>query len=323
MYFKKTIFVVFFLVIFGFLFNLNTPAAKAMTSAEIQALIQQLQAQIVALQKQLTETQGTEAVWCHNFSVNLKIGDTGSEVGNLVTALKKEGFEIDDLGQTDLVNTTLDESIASAISGLQQKYAGEILKPLGLQYGTGYLGKSTRTKLNKLYGCDIKPSPIATPTPACNVFLTCETGYTPYNVGEKDNQGCPIIKCITVPTPVPIPSVPIPIISEQVKCLFYESKSKQECYSSNGNSCSGIEGCVVDIKGPKSERITWKSSCGGYAYTTIDGNNEYAEFKCVVSTIPIPTISIPKPPPRSPFPPSPSPPLIYHRQLLKSAARLI
>lgn len=163
---------------------------------------------------------------------------------------------------------------------------------MGLRYGTGFLGKSTRAKLNKLYSCGVK-SAVPAPITVCNIFLTCEGGYTSYNTGEKDSQGCPIIKCVSTPTPV-IPSVPttIPTVSEQVKCLFHEATSKQECYSSNGDSCNGIEGCVVDVKGPKGERITWKSTCGGYAYTTIDGQNEYAEFKCVTSTTPIPTTPI-------------------------------
>ncbi|MBI1935507.1 hypothetical protein HYS31_03625 [Candidatus Woesearchaeota archaeon] len=68
-------------------------------------------------------------------------------------------------------------------------------------------------------------------------------------------------------------------IKEQVKCVFQNSVSKQECYSEKG-SCTGVGTCVVDVKGKKGEQVTWKSSCGGYAYTTIDGTNEHAYFSC-------------------------------------------
>ena len=67
---------------------------------------------------------------------------------------------------------------------------------------------------------------------------------------------------------------------EQVKCVFDDSKTTQECYSDKGFGCKGTETCVVDVSGNKGEQITWKSSCGGYAYTTIDGVDEYAKFDC-------------------------------------------
>ena len=74
-------------------------------------------------------------------------------------------------------------------------------------------------------------------------------------------------------------------ISEQVKCVFQGSSTTQKCYSNyqtlDGTGfCSGIGTCVTTVSGNKGEQITWKSSCGGYAYTTIDGQNEYAYFNC-------------------------------------------
>jgi len=75
-----------------------------------------------------------------------------------------------------------------------------------------------------------------------------------------------------------------PTIKEQVKCLFASAKDAQKCYSDDGFGCSGIEACVADVYGEKGKTQTWKSSCGGYAYTTIDGNNEYAKFDCSSAT---------------------------------------
>jgi len=75
-----------------------------------------------------------------------------------------------------------------------------------------------------------------------------------------------------------------PLITEQVKCVFKNSEEEQECYlAAQGNTdmrCKGKETCIVEVKGYEGEKLTWKSSCGGYAYTKMDGENEYAEFDC-------------------------------------------
>jgi len=159
MSFKKIIFFVSFLAIFGFLFNLNAPIAKAMTAAEIQSLIQQLQTQIASLQQQLAQIQGTTVtVWCHTFNVNLKYGDAGKEIEALQIALEKEGL------YTKGTNPPhFDESLASAVVGFQEKYSAEVLAPLCLKHGTGFVGPSTRAKLNKIYGCAVVP-PLTTPS---------------------------------------------------------------------------------------------------------------------------------------------------------------
>ena len=68
-------------------------------------------------------------------------------------------------------------------------------------------------------------------------------------------------------------------VKEQVKCVFKDSTATQVC-SSNKGSCKGVGSCVVTVRGKKGEQVTWKSSCGGYAYTTMDGQNDVAEFKC-------------------------------------------
>lgn len=258
----------------GFAFTVR---AAGLTQAQIDAVVALLQsfgveqATINNIQTTLggTPSSVVPVIWCHNFNMNLGVGSGGDDACALRIALQREGFEIRDN------SCRFGEEMASAVSGFQQKYVDEILKPLGLQYGTGYLGKSTRTKLNNLYGCGAKPLP-SIPTPTCEVLLTCETGYRPYNTGSKDSQSCPIIKCVPLPKPVPVPVT----VSEQVKCLFHNSTSMQECYSSAGVGCKGVDACIIDVKGAKGEQITWKSSCGGYAYTTMDENNEYAEFKC-------------------------------------------
>ena len=72
-------------------------------------------------------------------------------------------------------------------------------------------------------------------------------------------------------------------ISEKVFCSFMNSQKEQKCYTSFVNgiaTCSGIGNCPAEVKGYKGEQITWKSTCGGYQYTTMDGNDEKIEFDC-------------------------------------------
>ena len=144
---KKIIFVITFLAVFGFIFNFGTPDAKAMTVAEIRALIAQLQQQIAQLQQQLTKITGEEEVWCHDFHLNLKYGMGGTEVKALQTALEKEGF------YKRTITSDFDEYTASCVVGFQEKYKEDVLAPWGLEHGTGYVGPTTRAKLNKLCGC--------------------------------------------------------------------------------------------------------------------------------------------------------------------------
>ena len=151
MNFKKIIFIVSFLTIFSLFFGFNLPSARAITAEEIKAIINQLQKQISQLQQQLAEIEGRPEVWCHDFKVNLKIDMGGVEVRAFQTALQKEGFYKRE------ISGHFDEYTASAAVGFQEKYKEEVLKPWGLEYGTGYVGNTTRVKLNEIYGCGVIP----------------------------------------------------------------------------------------------------------------------------------------------------------------------
>ncbi|HXK31964.1 MAG TPA: peptidoglycan-binding protein, partial [Candidatus Paceibacterota bacterium] len=110
--------------------------------------IQQIMAQIAQLQEQLALLTGTPVSWCHTFTTNLAIGVSGPEVEALQSALEKQG-----LYRKGTKSSYFDESLASAVVGFQQKYSSEILTPWRLRYGTGFVGNTTRIKLNALYGC--------------------------------------------------------------------------------------------------------------------------------------------------------------------------
>ena len=165
--------------------------SSADTIADLQAQISALLAQIQNLQQQLAQLQGQPATWCHDFNTNLTIGSSGSEVEALRTALEKEGFKIG--------SGNFDESMASLVSGFQQKYKDEVLAPWNLQYGTGFAGSTTRAKLNKLYGCGITPPSI------CKIaMITCAPGYRSVCPTGLDAQGCPLpCGCVLITTNQP------------------------------------------------------------------------------------------------------------------------
>lgn len=139
-----------FLAVFFLLLSL-TPAVKAITADEIMAQIAQLQAQIQALQQQLFQLEAQP--WCHNFNVKLGYANRGDEVKQLQTALQKQGF------YNGAIDGIYGDSVASAVTGFQQKYQSNILAPWGLKYGTGYAGRTTIAKLNTLYGCSVVQQP--------------------------------------------------------------------------------------------------------------------------------------------------------------------
>jgi hypothetical protein len=140
---------------------------RAATIEELTALINSLKAQLQQLESQLSQAQQGTTAWCHDFNVNLKMGDSGYEVSNLYSALFKNGLVEE---RSSNFTNNFDEYVASAVSGFQEKYRDEILTPVGLKHGTGFVGKLTRAKLNKLYGCggNAIPNPAPTPKPvAC------------------------------------------------------------------------------------------------------------------------------------------------------------
>lgn len=121
--------------------NTSTSAVIAQLMAQIESLLQQ----IAQLQKQ----EANRIDWCYDFDSNLGTASTNTtDIMNLHTALGKEGISY---GSDDI--TKYGSGTAVAVAQFQKKYASEILYKFGLTNGTGYFGKSTREKLNKLYGC--------------------------------------------------------------------------------------------------------------------------------------------------------------------------
>ncbi|MCR4327999.1 MAG: PKD domain-containing protein [Patescibacteria group bacterium] len=144
----------------------------------LQSQVRELLAEIQAMQQKLDSFQnGTQAsssnenesavdsserLACSEFRVNLGIGSSGAEVFAVQTALKNEGLLTDNqvTGQFD------ERTTASAVTSFQEKYASEILHSYNIRSGTGYVGPTTRAKLNALYGCNAQRPVSQTPPPA-------------------------------------------------------------------------------------------------------------------------------------------------------------
>jgi hypothetical protein len=114
--------------------------------------IEDLISQIANLQSQIAALSGggSSVSSCSKLENNLYYGITNNaEVRCLQQFLKSQGQDIYPEG---LVTGNFLGLTSSAVIRFQEKYASEILAPLGLQSGTGYVGSLTRAKINSLIG---------------------------------------------------------------------------------------------------------------------------------------------------------------------------
>lgn len=124
-----------------------------------EELINKLLAQIDFLKKEIAKIQAQiyailgqkgEQIYCQKFEENLYYGMRNDEkVKCLQEFLKSQGSEIYPEG---LVTGNFLSLTKTAVIRFQEKYTAEILVPLGLEKGTGFVGPSTRAKLNELLG---------------------------------------------------------------------------------------------------------------------------------------------------------------------------
>jgi peptidoglycan hydrolase-like protein with peptidoglycan-binding domain len=125
----------------------GSPAlVRADSVSDLQAQIKALYAQISALQEKLQSAQQTTG-YCFTVTKDLKVGDQGDAVKNLQQALNKLGYF------NGAIDGIYGELTASALTGFQEGYRSEILTPIGMSHGSGYLGNRTRQVLARLYPC--------------------------------------------------------------------------------------------------------------------------------------------------------------------------
>ncbi len=126
----------------------------------------------------------TASPLCYTFTKNLGEGRPISSADSqaLTVALINAG-----VWNQESPITTYNDTVASAVSGFQEKYSAQILTPNGLSYGTGFVGASTRAELNSLYGECSNPAQPAQPISSTQ----CPAGYTCTPVNQNPAPVCP------------------------------------------------------------------------------------------------------------------------------------
>jgi len=129
-----------------------------MTIDEIQGKIAQIMAQIKVLQEQLVEAKAAEKIsgcTINFFDRNLKQGMSGSDVKCLQIILNSDAdtkIVASGVGSSSNETTYFGALTKSAVVKFQGKYASEILAAWGLTSGNGFIGQTTRAKLNEILG---------------------------------------------------------------------------------------------------------------------------------------------------------------------------
>ena len=255
-------FIVRWLLVATVAFVISPFAVKADTISDLQAqmaqllqMVSDLQAKLAAQSGNTPSTNASPVAWCHTFNQSLRVGNgqtinsgpTGLEndISALYLALGKYEslFNYDTLAQpgsagSSLRTTYFDEQLASYVSKFQEKYASEILTPNGLSNGTGFVGASTRAKLNRLYGCN--PStpyePPVSPVVCTMDAQQCSDGSYTYRVPPN----CAFKAC-------PGSSVTLPV----------DLKVDTQ-YDSNSYNSSGFVRASIGSNSQNSRAVKWK-----------------------------------------------------------------
>ncbi len=179
--------------------------AQTQSVASMQEELQQLLAEVNALEAQIAAQGVSAPSWCYTFDANLSIGMSGTAVTALQTALQKDGESV-------AANGTFDDQTAAAVTSFQEKYARAILAPYNLSNGTGYAGKSTRAELNSLFGCGRTNAPLIPVQPVGPepvqplVYGTSSTVTPPVPCPASGGCGNAPIIIATGTLPVPCPA---------------------------------------------------------------------------------------------------------------------
>jgi hypothetical protein len=137
--------------------TLEKPISQ-MTTAELQTKINEFLTainQLKALLAKLKEVPTVTGCTITSFNRNLKQGDIGGDVKCLQIILNSSidtQVVTTGVGSPGRETTYFGPLTKEAVIKFQEKYASKVLAPVGLTTGTGFVGSSTRAKLNTLLG---------------------------------------------------------------------------------------------------------------------------------------------------------------------------
>jgi len=153
--------------------------AQGATVEELLAQITALQAQLTALQVQLAELQGetptVTGCTITSFDRNLKQGMSGDDVKCLQIVLNTATdtqLAASGVGSSGNETSYFGPLTKAAVIKFQEKYASEVLASWGLTEGTGFVGTTTRAKLDALLGAVVVE---------CTTSADCATGQVCQN----------------------------------------------------------------------------------------------------------------------------------------------
>lgn len=140
------------------------PVAKAQTTEDLQKMINDLLAQVAALQAQTGQggTSVASGVCPYTWTRDLAVGATGADVMKLQQFLNADAdtrVAASGAGSVGMETEYFGPATAAAVSKMQVKYRADILSPANLVNPTGYFGASSRAKANSL----CVAAPVVTP----------------------------------------------------------------------------------------------------------------------------------------------------------------
>ena len=164
-------------VVIGLSMLVAMPVAAQSTQDQINALL----AQITALQGQLLSLQGSSTTNVCNFTLNLSMGMSHSQVKTLQQFLNSHGATVSVSGAGSAGNETsyFGAKTKVAVTAWQKNNSEKVLVPAGLTAATGFWGSFSRAYANSMCGTPpsvITPPPGTTPPPATGgVFASAGT----------------------------------------------------------------------------------------------------------------------------------------------------
>jgi len=129
-----------------------TKPITEMTVEELRAEITRIMALIKQLQAELFKLKGCTIT---SFERNLKLGMSGDDVKCLQIILNSDiatRLAVSGVGSSGNETNYFGPLTQAAVIKFQEKYATEILASWGLTKGTGFVGSTTRAKLNQFLG---------------------------------------------------------------------------------------------------------------------------------------------------------------------------